>query len=807
MNLSLEWLAEYLDLTGVSAVELAEQMSRTGIEIESIHNYGDSLDQLKVGLVLDCQPHPDSDHLKITQVDVGQSKPLQIVCGAPNIGQGQKVIVAVPGAKLPGGIKIQSTELRGVASQGMICSLQELGFADSVVPKKYAQGIYLLPEEAEVGQDIVELFALDDPILELDLTPNRADALSMHGLIYEVAAILKQDVNLSAMQQGLPETEEKPLQETVIKLADSNLAPIFSLRHISDVTVKESPLKIQIRLMKMGIRPLNNIVDLTNYVMLLLGQPLHAYDYEKLPGKDITVRLAKPDEQLKTLDGEARQLTDQDIVISSNNQAIGLAGVMGGFDTEVTESTREILLESAMFMATPIRRTANKYHLRSQASLRNEKGLDPNRVLVASQLAGQLIGQYAEANPVQSVSQLEHIDQTEHQVTIPYQDIIRKIGIDLSREALKEIFDRLHFEVSYGEADFTVRIPSRRGDLHIDADIFEEIARIYGYDRIPSRLPASKGQPGALTTNQKFNRRSQDILEGFGLNQVISYILTSEDKAKLYQPVAQPLVHLALPMSSDRTTLRQSMFPALLEVTQYNLARQAKDIAIYEMGRVFIHQGRHQQPLEQERLAIMVSGQEQAKTWYGSENTYDFYVLKGMVETYFAQFNLLERIEFVPSDQIPVMHPGQTASILLDGQGIGFMGRVHPNICDQYDLAKATYFMEVDLEAIQKTERTMKKTLALAKYPASTRDIAMVLPQNVQHGRIVKLLESHGGSYLKEVELFDQYIGEQIDADKQSLAYHLTFQNPEATIRDEEINLAMDKIYQALVTIDGLEIR
>lgn len=807
MNLSLEWLAEYLDLSTVSATELAEKMSRTGIEIESIQNYQDELDQLVVGYVLECQAHPDSNHLKITQVDVGKASPLQIVCGAPNIAQGQKVIVALPGAKLPGGLEITATELRGVASNGMICALQELGFADNVVPKKYAQGIYPLPDQVEVGSNVIELLALNDPILELDLTPNRADALSMYGLVYEVAAILKQNVDLDKMNQALLETTDSMMDDVVIEVADSDLAPVFSLRHISGIKVADSPLQMQIRLMKMGIRPVNNIVDITNYVMLLTGQPLHAYDYNKLTQQKIGVRKAQAGETLVTLDGEERQLSQEDIVISSGQQAIGLAGVMGGYATEVSETTTDVLLESAVFQPSLIRKTANKFHLRSQASLRNEKGLNPEMVAHASRLAGQMMCQFAGAHEQQAMVLLESKPQLAKQVTIPYRQIFNKIGIEINRDQLREIFDRLHFQVNYADDEFTVEIPSRRGDLNIDADIFEEIARIYGYDKIPSRLPATKGKPGALTNRQKFVRRSQDILEGLGLDQVISYILTSEEKAKLYQPVDQPLVHLALPMSSDRTTLRQSMFPALLEVTQYNLARQAKDIAIYEMGRIFIYQGSRQQPIEQERLAIMLSGQAAAKTWYGPARDYDFYSLKGMVETYLDQFNLLDRVEFRASNHISVMHPGQTASIVLDEKVIGFMGRVHPNICESYDLAKNTFFMEIDLEDLFKLELNKQIAQPLAKFPASTRDIAIVLPRDIEHGQIIKVIRSHAGEYLKEVDLFDQYVGEQIDADKQSLAYHLVFQNPNATIRDEEIQRVMTQIIQALQAIEGLEIR
>lgn len=805
MNLSFEWLNDYLDLSSVAGLELAEKMSRTGIEIESVHNYADHLSGLKVGYVKECQDHPDSDHLKLTQVDVGLDQDLQIICGAPNVGQGQKVMVAVPGAKLPGGLEIKETVLRGVKSQGMICSLQEIGFADNVVPKKYANGILVLPEDSPVGQDIVDYLKLDDPILEMDLTPNRADALSVLGTAYEVAISLDQAVELG--ENDFQGQATGLLEGFSLDVDDSKLSKYFSLGLVKDVTVKESPLWLQVRLMKMGIRPLNNVVDVTNYMMLLYGQPLHAYDFDKLPSKNIGLRLANDQEVLKTLDGNERSLSAEDMVITSGNQAIGLAGVMGGFDTEVTEETETVLLESASFNPVRIRKTANRHNLRSEASQRNEKGLNQDTILQANQVACQMIGQLGQGICESAYLVVDSLDQELMSVTLPYASIKQKLGIDLDLAALKDIFKKLAFQVDYQEDQFTVQVPNRRWDIKIEADVLEEIARVYGYDKIPATMPVTSGQVGSLSPKQKFVRRTQELLEGMGLNQVISYILTSESKAELLKSESYPIVKLALPMSEDRTCLRQSMFPALLEVAQFNQARQAKQIAIYETGRVFFGQGPKRQPLEEERVAIMVSGIEDSNTWYQDEGNFDFYSLKGMVETYFQGLRLSDQITYHPVTDLAVMHPGRTAAIHYQGQAIGYLGQVHPTLCDQYDLNRDTYFMEINIDVLLDADLPNLVQKAIPKFPSSSRDIAMLVNQDQSHGQIVDLIRDHGGQYLQSVDLFDLYQGDKIEAGKKSLAYHLIFQNPSATLKDEDIQQAMDDIVEVLQKELAIEIR
>lgn len=803
MKLTFEWLNDYLDLSGISGNELAERMSRTGIEIESVENFADQISGLVVGHVLECTPHPESDHLNICQVDLGNGDVQQIICGAPNIATGQKVMVAKVGALLPNNFQIQATELRGCASNGMICSLQEIGFSDNVVPKKYAKGIYVLPEDAPVGESIVDYLKLNDEILELDLTPNRSDALSIEGCVYEVAAILNQ------APQHWPEADNESITNDFmsIQIEDTELSPYFTLRLIKGITVTESPLWLQVRLMKLGIRPTNNVVDLTNYLMLLFGQPMHAYDFDKLCSQTMGVRLAKDGEKLVTLDDVERVLDSQDIVITDGDKVIGLAGVMGGKDTEVTNTTQNILIETAMFDRTRIRKTSKKFGLRSEASLRNEKGLDYQNVKLAGQHFSKLLSTILNVTFEDNLVEYHALTMTQPKVTVKYQTIYDKLGIQINLDELKEIFARLNFEVDYHQDDFTVTIPSRRRDIHIEADVLEEVARIYGYDTIPATLPTTAGTPGMLTKSQLFIKKTRDIFEGMGLDQIISYILTSEEKAKLICTDEDKFVKLALPMSEDRTTLRQSMFPALLEVAQFNFARQAKSMAIYEIGRVFVGQGAKTQPIEQERLSVMISGIKEDNSWYGSEVTYDFYDLKGMFESYLSMIRLDDQIEFVVNSTETVMHPGRSADIKYQNQIIGLMGQVHPTVCATYDLPENTYFLEIELKPLIQSNKEMIKQTPINKFPSSSRDVAIMLPTTVSHANIVTIIKNNGGQYLKSIQLFDVYQGDKIEEGKQSLAYRLVFQNENETITEKDITEAMEQIHSALLEIDQLEIR
>lgn len=807
MYLSYEWLNDFLDLKEWSADDIADRMSRTGIEIEGVENIGAQLSNLVIGEVVQMEKMPDSDHLSITQVDIGQGELTQIVCGAPNVHQGAKVIVAVPGAVLPGEFKIKKAKMRGYESNGMLCALQELGFPDNVVPKKYADGIYILPSDAPVGADVVDYLKLDDPILELSITPNRADALSMRGSAHEIGAIIGQAPRFS-LTSDYPVIEDQALLDSVsVEVAMPELSPHYQLRLIKDIEIKESPVWLQMRLMKANMRPINNVVDLTNYFMLLYGQPFHAFDFDTLTASNVKVKEADEGSKFTTLDGTERTLTSADTLIWGGDVPIALAGVMGGLDSEVSDSTKNVLLEAAVFDPQRVRMTSNKFNLRSEASSRFEKGINPATVDEASEQTAAMIATLGQGKVVKGKVEKNTLDVLATEVTLAFEVIERKLGIQMTEDDLSEIMRRLGFSITFNDNYFTVTVPPRRWDILIEADVLEEIARMYGYDRIPTTLPKVPSTPGKLTERQRLIRQTRAISEGFGLNQVISYVLTSPKEAELIKSDSHPFVKLTLPMSEERSVLRQSMFPAMMEIAKYNNARQNKPLAFYETGKVFYGQVDAALPLEEERYAILISGQAEAASWYAPQRQYDFFTLKGMVEGYFEAIRLDHMVRFEAVSDIDVMHPGRTANIYLGDQKVGFLGQVHPNITNDYDLDTASFYAEIDLSYVVSISREALVQLSISKFPETSRDLALLVSVDQTHDVLVNLITDNAGQYLKKVSLFDLYKGKNIAEDKQSLAYHLVFQNPDATLTDIEVNEAMERVTTALLSIDGLEIR
>lgn len=807
MKLSMEWLNNYVDLAQIDPVEFSEILSKTGLEVEGIENVGQNLSHLVVGDVVECTPLEGSDHLNLTKVNVGQDELVQIVCGAPNIALGQRVIVALPGAVLPGGFEIKESKLRGVDSNGMICSLQELGFSENVVPKKYANGIYVLPTDAPVGADVVDYLKLNDPVLELDLTPNRADAMSIRGAVHEVSAVLDREINFNP-EVEFETVEDKAMFESVsVEVADSSLSPHYQLRIIKGVTIQDSPAWMQMRLMKSGIRPTNNVVDVTNYFLLLYGQPMHTFDYDAMTSHAISVAGATEGAKFTTLDGTERTLSTQDMLIVSDGTPIGLAGVMGGLDSEVTDNTTTVLLETARFNPERIRLTSKQFNLRSEASARYEKGINAATVDEAGELAAGLIANLGGGQVVEGVAESKSEEVKNAEVTLSYDAIPNKLGIDMTQEELQAIITRLGFEADYQETEFTVSVPPRRWDITIEADMLEEIARIYGYDNIPTTLPTGETTAAELTKEQQLVRKTRQISEGFGLNQAISYVLTSKEHAKLLASKDHAAVELLMPISEERAVLRQSMFPALMEIAQFNKARQNNDLAFYETGNVFFGQGKNVQPIEEERFAILLSGVKESASWYGKAETYDFYDIKGMVEAYFDAIGVHSQVAYELTDKYSEMHPGRTAAIKIDGEEIGLVGQVHPTLAREYDLSDETFFMEMTMKAVLSHLQDMQIQSPIPRFPSSARDLALLVNEATGHHQLVSIIENNGGEFLKSVELFDLYDGENIEEGKKSLAYHLVFQNPQATMTDEIIDQAMEKITQALNAVDGLSIR
>lgn len=804
MLVSYKWLQELIDIEHVSVDELADKLSRTGIEVEEVNRAADGLKKLVVGDVRECVPHANSDHLSVCQVDVGEEELYQIVCGAPNVAAGQKVIVALPGARIVGNIKIKKSKMRGEVSQGMICSLEELGFPEKVIPKAESDGIFVLPEEAKPGESIFPYLDMNDPIIELSVTPNRADALSMRGVAHEVGAIYREKPHFEKVT--LKEDLSKDIRDYLTVTVDSKEdTPNYRMRMIEGVKVKRSPLWLESRLMHEGIRPVNNIVDVTNYVLLLFGQPLHAFDYEALGSREILVRRAFENETLTTLDEVERKLGTESIVVTNGREPVALAGVMGGYDSEITEKTTVVALEAASFDPSLTRKTATKHGLRSESSARFEKGINLGTIEEALDYAAMMIAELGEGTVIGGQLIGSETAPEEVAVTVSLDYINRVLGTSLSEDEVSEIFTALDFPFTVSDAVYTVDIPSRRWDIKIPADIVEEVARIYGYDRLPSTLPSGEALPGRLTRRQFLTRQMRHALEGAGLSEVISYALTTPEKATQFTLEELPTVALSSPMSVDHSVLRQSLASGMLDDIAYNQARKQLNNKFYEIGNTFISNGDHDLPEQREHLVLAISGLTEDKNWQGTQRLVNYYDLKGVVE---RVLNILgvTNVRYHALTDLNEMHPGRTAGIYVGETLIGFVGQVHPVTAKSYEI-KETYLAELDLARIFELEVPGIEFEEVSKYPAISRDIALLVHQDVTHEMLVETIKQNGGAYLKEVVLFDIFTGEKLGLDKKSMAYSLTFQNSEETLVDDVVNAAMNKIEKALVAEHQAEIR
>lgn len=803
MLVSYKWLNQYVDLSNVTPQELADKMSVTGIEVEGVTVPEEGLKKIVVGEVKECIPHPDSDHLSICQVDIGEEELSQIVCGAPNVKAGIKVIVALPNSRIAGNVKIKKGKMRGQVSNGMICALQEIGYSDSVVPKEYSEGIYYLPQEAVNGEPVFSYLDMDDAIIELSITPNRADALSMRGVAYEVGAIYRQKPTFN--DEKLVEVERKASEKIAVKVEDEELVPAYQIRIIENVKIQPSPQWLQNILMNEGIRPINNVVDITNYILLLFGQPLHAFDYDKLGSEEIVVRHAAEEENIVTLDGETRSLTSEDLVITNGQVPVALAGVMGGLDSEITETTTTVALESALFDPISIRRTAKRFNLRSESSARFEKGINKGTVGEASDVAAAMIVALAGGEVLQGAVKGSEYQAKEVEVQITLKRINQYLGTTLNVAEVSEIFEALGFGYHVDGETYTVVVPPRRWDIQIEADIIEEVARIYGYDRLPSTLPSGETVAGSLTQEQATTRKIRTLLEGSGLTEAISYALTTEDKSRQFALKETAITRLDWPMSEDRSVLRMNLISGLLDNVQYNTARKNADVAFYEVGRVFYQENDPLTHLPQEvtHVALAVSGTWEEKSWQSKPQAVDFFTVKGILENVFEQLSINEEITYQALTTIDELHPGRTAAIYLGETMIGFVGQVHPMTAKAYDIPE-TYVAEFDLATVVEASRKGITFRPVTKFPSVTRDIAMLVAEQVTNQEIVRTIQAAAGRFLTNVELFDVYQGANIEAGYKSVAYTLSFENPEATLTDEEINQAMSKVEKALTeTVDA----
>ena len=802
MLVSLKWLSQYVDIEGLEPQELAEKITRSGIEVDAVIDRAQGMTNVVVGHVVSKEKHPEADKLNVCQVDVGEESLQQIVCGAPNVDAGQKVIVARPGAKLPGGIKIKKAKLRGQESNGMICSLQELGIEGRLVPKAYAEGIYVLPEDSVPGSDALELLGLRDTVLELGLTPNRSDALSMLGVAYEVAAILSKDVKLPEISYTA--SAEKAEDKLKLRVEDTSVNPLYAAKVVKNVKVAESPLWLQHYLMAAGVRPHNNVVDITNYILMEYGQPLHAFDYDKLGTAEIVTRHAAEGEKITTLDDQERTLQAHNFVITNGKEPVAVAGVMGGANSEVSDETTTVVIESAYFAGQSVRRTSKDLGLRSDSSARFEKGVDPNRVIPAAERAAQLLAELAGGEVLEGTVLVDELDKTPARVVVSPDFINTRLGMKISLEDMLSILERLKFDVEAANGLLIIDAPTRRQDIKIEEDIVEEIARMFGYDEIPATLPESGEQVGGLTAYQAKRRVVRNVMEGAGLFQAVTYSLTSAAASQKYALKAEETTKLLMPMSEERSTLRQSLIPHLVEAAAYNVARQIDSVALYEIGSVFLGQTAEGLPFEEEHLALVLTGKWTDNAWQGEKKPVDFFVAKGIVEAVFAKLGLAERVSYVKAS-IDGLHPGRTAHVLLDGEVVGLIGQLHPAEQKQAGV-KETYVAELNLLAILNASTEELVYTPVPRFPAMTRDIALELDRTKAAGEIVAIIKGAGTKLLKDVKVFDVYEGEKMAPGKKSVAFSLTYFDPERTLTDEEVVTAHNKVLKALEGA-GAEIR
>ncbi|WP_105993842.1 phenylalanine--tRNA ligase subunit beta [Staphylococcus simulans] len=801
MFVSKEWL-ESLVAVNEPIQPLAERITRTGIEVDDIIDYTAEIKKLVVGYVESKTQHPNADKLNICKVDIGEDEPVQIVCGAPNVDAGQYVIVATVGGRLPGGIKIKRAKLRGEVSEGMICSLQEIGVSGNVVPKAFEEGIFNFPSEVKPGTNALEALYLDDQVMEFDLTPNRADALSMVGAAYETSALYGAPLTLPETQ---PDTKDASASDELsVSVENGDKVPYYSARVVKNVTIAPSPMWMQARLMKAGIRPLNNVVDISNYVLLEYGQPLHMFDQDQIGSDEIVVRQAQEGETMTTLDDTERKLLTSDIVITNGKAPIALGGVMGGDFSEVSDQTQNVVVEGAIFDPVSIRHTSRRLNLRSESSSRFEKGIATEFVDQAVDRACYLLEHYANGEVLADRVAQGDLGEFITPIQISVDKINQTIGSEMTLEDIVKCFEQLGFKTENDNGNLTVYVPSRRKDIKIKEDLIEEVARIYGYDEIPSTLPVFEDvTSGHLTDRQAKTRIVKRAIEGAGLSEAITYSLISKARAKEFSFSDRPNIELLMPMSEAHAVLRQSLLPHLIDATAYNVARKNHNVFLYEIGRVFFGNGKGELPDEVEYLSGIMTGEYSGNQWQGKKEITDFYLAKGILDAVAEKLD----IEFgYQATQIDGLHPGRTAQVLLNNEVIGFIGELHPQLAEDNDLKQRTYVFELNYDKIMDVSVGYINYQPIPKYPGVTRDIALEVDTTVSAAELLSTIKANGGTIFKDAHVFDVYEGEHMEEGKKSVAIRIAYLDKDNTLTDEQVTAVHNQIVDAL-TAQGATIR
>ena len=790
MILSRNFVKDYIDLDDNLSIEkIAQDMTRVGNEYDSAEKFINATN-LVIGQIKTCEEHPDSDHLHVCMVDVGD-KTLQIVCGAPNARAGIKVIVALVGANLPNDVTIKKGTIRGVESNGMMCSIAELGLDNKFLTEEDKKGICELGQDAIVGEDPIKYLGFDDEVIDFELTANRGDLLSMLGMAYELGAIYNKkvkDVDINYKETG------KDINQTFNIDIQTNNCSVFLAKKVENVEIKESPAFIKNRLMACGIRPINNVVDISNYVMLELGQPLHFYDADKL-NTEIIVRMAKNGEKLTTLDNIERTLDENDIVISTKEKSIGLAGVMGGLETEVVPQTKNIIIESAIFDGVRVRKTAKKI-LRSEASNRFEKGLDSNRTYMAINRACHLLEKYANGTVIEGMCTYDQSQKEDKKIEITFKNITDVLGTNISNNDILDVFTKLGFSYEADDKKAIVSVPRRRLDISIKEDLIEEVGRIYGVDNIEGKLPVLPVKQGSY---DKQTREIRNKMVSLGLNETLSMIFTSDKEAKKYTTDDFEVVKLLDPLAEERNALRYSLIPSMVKIYEYNKARENKDICIFEIGKGFYK--KQEEYGENQKIVALMTG----KYYLGVGNSanVDFYVIKGVVEELLNFLGYENRYTIEMPSKIPnEFHKGQTANINVNGQIVGIVGKLHPEVTKD-----DVYVMEINLDELLSKRVGKMKYKEISKFPNEKKYVAFVMKKDMPSIEVEKVIKKAGGRLLTNIEVFDVYTGENIEKDEKSIAYSLTFNDSKKTLTEEEITKIFENIIANVEKLNNVSLR
>jgi len=797
MLIPIKWLKEYVDID-MDTKLLADKLTMSGSHVDSIESVDKGIKNVVVGKILEISKHPDADKLVITKIDVGDEV-IQIVTGAKNINEGDYIPVALSGAKLPGGVKIKKGKLRGVESNGMLCSANELGIEDSLIPKEHKDGIYILDNEYPLGKDIKDVMGLNGEVIDFEITPNRTDCLSVIGMARETAATLGTELKYPNIEI---ENEVDDINNYVkkIEVKDKDLCKRFYIKAVKDIKVKQSPMWMQRKLIEAGVRPINNVVDVTNYVMLEMGQPIHAYDLDNLNDNTIIVRRAVEDEKLTTLDGVERNLKSSMLVIADANKALGIAGVMGGQDSEVTSNTKTILVEAANFDGKSVRLTSRTLGLRTEASAKFEKDLDPNVVEKACVRVCQLLEQIGAGTVVKGYVDIYDEKVECKTIQLSMEKVSRLLGVDISQDRMIQILNSLELKSEIKDDKLVASIPTFRRDIELEADLIEEIGRIYGFDKIEAQPLVGTLTKGEKSTIRSIEDKAKSILSGIGLNEIMTYSFVSP---KTYDKIALPdesvkrrYVKIMNPLGEDFSVMRTTLMANMMDVLTRNYKYGVERALAYEIGNTFIPREIPVKSLPYENKTLCIG-------MYGNSS---FYEIKGVVEVLLDKLGI-KGYDYVREEHHNTFHPGRTASIIKDNHVIGTIGEIHPIVLENYGMKERVYLAEMDFELIAFLSNLKRKYEPLPKYPSVTRDIALVVDRDIMVKEVEKVIWSNGKKLVSSVKLFDVYTGDQIDETKKSIAYSINYRSLERTLTDEEVSKVHNKIIEKLKDILNAELR